>query len=72
MQSLPDGSDVQQVSTSEVDELQPKWSPDSKYILFVSGRKSEAEIYIGDESGKVLRVTSNQLADTAPAWGPIK
>jgi Tol biopolymer transport system component len=54
------------------DELQPAWSPDSQYILFVSVYQGKSEIYMIDGSARLSRVTNNQFDDNAPDWGPIK
>ena len=49
------------------------WSPDGKYIAFISDRSGEDEIYIQkqDGTGDVIQLTKN--ADTykySPAWSP--
>jgi len=55
----------------------PRWSPDSKRILFVATRhnlkagKSNSDIYLMDAGGAHLRrMTRNPASDSSPCWAP--
>lgn len=54
----------------------PAWSPDGKWIAFVSNRsrprnEAAAEIYVMRANGSGLRrVTRNRFVDFQPAWAP--
>lgn len=48
---------------------QPTWSPDDKRIAFVSDRDGSDEIYlVGENGGKVRRLTNNPARDSHPAF----
>jgi Tol biopolymer transport system component len=66
-----DGSNQTRLTTSLAYDDQPKWSPDSSKIAFMSGRDGNLEIYTmnADGSGQT-RITNNPLADGFPAWSP--
>jgi Tol biopolymer transport system component len=47
------------------------WSPDNSKIAFLSIKDSNSEIYMINEDGtNMVRLTSNAVADTDPAWSP--
>ena len=66
-----DGSNQTRLTTSLAYDDQPKWSPDSSKIAFMSGRDGNLEIYTmnADGSGQT-RITNNVAADGFPAWSP--
>jgi len=66
-----DGSNQTRLTTSLAYDDQPKWSPDSSKIAFMSGRDGNLEIYTmnADGSGQT-RITNNFAADGFPAWSP--
>lgn len=66
-----DGSNQTRLTTSLAYDDQPKWSPDSSKIAFMSGRDGNLEIYTmnADGSGQT-RITNNIAADGFPAWSP--
>ena len=48
---------------------QPTWSPNDKKIAFVSDRDGNDEIYlVGDNGGKIRRLTNNLARDSRPAF----
>ncbi len=60
-------------ATSGVHERDVSWSPDGKYIAYISDQTGEDEIYITDQSGteKAIQLTSD--SDTykyQPLWSP--
>jgi tricorn protease len=49
----------------------PKWSPDDKYISFISDRSGRQEIYLADSDGKSLKkVTDMDTDKSAVTWAP--
>lgn len=47
----------------------PAWSPDGRSIAFISGRDGNAEVYVMDADGNMVRrVTSEPAPDRAPVW----
>jgi tricorn protease len=49
----------------------PQWSPDGKYISFISDRSGRQEIYLTDEEGKNLKKISDLDTDKGPVlWAP--
>jgi len=49
----------------------PKWSPDGKYISFISDRSGRQEIYLADEAGKTLKkITDLDTDKTSVTWAP--
>ena len=66
-----DGSNQTRLTTSGAYDDQPKWSPDSSKIVFMSGRDGNFEIYTMNPDGtSQTRITNNLLADGFPAWSP--
>ncbi|MBN2006902.1 MAG: PD40 domain-containing protein [Anaerolineae bacterium] len=56
-------------------ESMPTWSPDGKFIAFVSDREGNDDIYLapasapGDETQQI-NLTNHPALDRAPAWSP--
>jgi Tol biopolymer transport system component len=66
-----DGTNQTRLTTSGAYDDQPKWSPDSSKIAFMSGRDGNLEIYTMDANGGAqTRITNNPAADGFPAWSP--
>jgi Tol biopolymer transport system component/serine/threonine protein kinase len=67
-----DGSNLQQLTTNEADDVLPAWSPDGERIAFESTRDGIAnEIYVMNADGSNLqRLTTNEKGDYSPAWSP--
>jgi Tol biopolymer transport system component/N-acetylneuraminic acid mutarotase len=66
-----DGSDQVRLTTSLAYDDQPKWSPNSSKIAFMSGRDGNFEIYTMNADGTAqTRITNNPFADGFPAWSP--
>jgi Tol biopolymer transport system component len=66
-----DGSNQTRLTTSGAYDDQPRWSPDSSKIVFMSGRDGNFEIYTMNPDGTAqTRITNNFAADGFPAWSP--
>ena len=50
---------------------QPRFSPDSRYILYTAYRNFEEDIFIYDtKESKTYTITSNGVAESDPCWSP--
>jgi dipeptidyl aminopeptidase/acylaminoacyl peptidase len=70
-----------QITSGDFDDSRPAWSPDGKFVTFVSNRTEEpdannnTDIWIvsaeNTDKGKTLRqVTKNSAPDQSPVWSP--
>lgn len=52
-------------------DTMPAWSPDNRWIAFVSDRDGNSEIYVMDTNGENMRrLTHDPARDTDPQWSP--
>jgi Tol biopolymer transport system component len=68
-----DGGEQRRLTRSEADDRSPTWSPDGRFIAFVSDRSNpgmhENEIYVmHDDGNDVRRITRNRVWDLDPDW----
>jgi tricorn protease len=66
-----DRGEPQRVSDTPWREQNPRWSPNGKWIAFVSDRTGRQEVFISDELGKAARKLSDADCDkSAITWAP--
>lgn len=54
-------------------DSEPSWSPDGKYIVYMSSRSGLGELYrVNVENGEIVRLTENTTADGSPSWSPVQ
>jgi len=63
------------VTLDPADDLQPAWSPDEKWLAFVSERDSTPQIWKipvanGQPTGPEIRITTSATKKEAPEWSP--
>ena len=68
--TIPTGTgEIQQVTDTPWKEHSPHWSPNGKWIAYVSDRTGREEIYISDELGKTTKKLSDADCDkNAIVW----
>ncbi len=67
----PDG-DVQRVTTSEIVEVQPTWSPDGDWIVYATWNGEEGHLYKVRSDGRrdPVRLTGRSGVYRNPSWSP--
>ena len=66
-----DRGEPQRVTETPAREQNPRWSPNGKWIAFVSDRTGREEVFISDELGKTVKKLSDSDCDkTAIVWAP--
>jgi tricorn protease len=69
--SAKEGGGAQRVTRSPAMDGQPSWSPDSRKLVFVSGRSGALNLYTYDfQSGQEVRLTDQPLNDITPKFSP--
>lgn len=68
------GTDVQKLTNTNIEEWFPIWSPDDNqiaYNAYPSGDYNSSKIYIMDANGDNLRrLTNNNVSESYPRWSP--
>ncbi len=58
-------------NTPDARDVQPRWSPDGKWIAFVSDKSGREEIWLCDENGANLKKISNEDSEKGQlTWAP--
>jgi len=66
-----DGKISRQLTSDPANEQSPAWSPDGKWIAYVSTRTGQAQIWIISPDGKEERqFTTLSTGASAPVWAP--
>jgi transposase len=66
-----DGSGKTNLTRHEAEDLQPRWSPDGRQIVFTSERDGNADIFLMNADGSNVRnLTNHPAGDTEPAFSP--
>ncbi len=66
-----DGSQHQKLTTREVSESYPKWSPDGNRLAFSSSTAEGSEIFMyWLNSGKIAKITQLPFSPSAITWSP--
>ena len=62
---------IRQLTNSAKSESDPRWSPDGKYVSFLSARDGESQVYLLDMSGgEALPLTTAETGVNSYAWNP--
>ena len=63
--------DVTPVAAAPWRQTVPQWSPDGKWIAFISDRSGQDEIWVCDQFGEKLRQVTNAANEKSqPEWAP--
>jgi dipeptidyl aminopeptidase/acylaminoacyl peptidase len=66
-----DGSSHQKLTSREVNESSPRWSPNGDRLAFVSGTEEGSEIYVyWLDSGKYARISQLPASPSSLSWSP--
>jgi dipeptidyl aminopeptidase/acylaminoacyl peptidase len=66
-----DGKETRQLTSDPANERSAAWSPDGKWIAFISTRSGEPQIWVMTPDGKDMRqVTTLSTGASAPVWSP--
>ncbi len=66
----PDGKDDVQLTTEGRNEY-PHWSPDGRFVTFMSNRDGKESIYIMRADGQSqIRISRDKAGDSQPVWSP--
>lgn len=66
-----DRGDVQRVTETPWREQDPRWSPNGKWIAFVSDRSGQEEIWMADERSRSLKqITGADCDKSSMTWAP--
>lgn len=66
-----DGTGHRPLTTGDVSDTSPRWSPDGSQLAFVSDRDGRSQIWrLWRDGGQTARVTNSPLEPSAIAWAP--
>ncbi|GAB4370964.1 MAG: S9 family peptidase [Calditrichia bacterium] len=66
-----DGSDLRQLTNNPASDRHPRWSPDGKWLLFVSTRENGPQAWkLPVEGGEPFQITDISTGVSNPEWTP--
>jgi TolB protein len=66
-----DGYAITQLTSDPADDIQPRFSPDGKKVVFCSNRSGNWDIWIVERDGAgMTQLTRDQADEVAPCWSP--
>jgi Tol biopolymer transport system component len=68
-----DGSGLVQLTDNDVDDVNPFWSPDGRYLAFTHQDPDNSDIFITSaERPLLLPLTDEPAGDFGASWAPTK
>jgi Tol biopolymer transport system component len=65
------GGRARNLTSNEIDDIDPVWSPDARRVAFASDRSGNFELYTMSADGTgVRRLTRTRRPEREPAWSP--
>ncbi|MGQ0735836.1 MAG: prolyl oligopeptidase family serine peptidase [Acidobacteriota bacterium] len=65
------GSPALRLTSSSKPESSPRWSPDGKYLAFLSARDGKSQVYLLDRrGGEAQKLTDVKMGVSSFAWSP--
>jgi serine/threonine-protein kinase len=55
---------------SRFNQMQPRFSPDGRWVAYVSNEAGRPEVYVSATSGGEAKIQASTAAGVLPAWGP--
>jgi Tol biopolymer transport system component len=66
-----DNGDIKNLTNHPAADTEPAWSPDGKYIVFISDRDGTPNLFVmGADGGGVRQLTKEKTGCTLPRWSP--
>ena len=66
-----DGRDAIRLTSSEKSESTPRWSPDGRYLAFLSARDGKSQVWLLDRrGGEAVKLTDEKQGVNTFAWSP--
>ncbi|MDQ3169224.1 MAG: S9 family peptidase, partial [Acidobacteriota bacterium] len=66
-----DGRDAIRLTSSEKSESTPRWSPDGRYLAFMSARDGKSQVWLLDRrGGEAVKLTDEKQGVNTFSWSP--
>ncbi|HEX6322458.1 MAG TPA: S9 family peptidase [Vicinamibacterales bacterium] len=66
-----DGRDAVRLTSSDKNESAPRWSPDGRYLAFLSARDGKPQVWLLDRrGGEAVKLTDEKQGVNSFAWSP--
>jgi acylaminoacyl-peptidase len=66
-----DGTEARPLTTGNVNDTAPRWSPDGRRLLYASGQEGSVQLYVRwMDSGQVAQLTRVSRTPSGMAWSP--